>query len=382
MNDTHELVFELDEQDQITSRIETKAGPAKAPTPAPACIAKVMLDEFSARHPGIWKDVDKMRNQIARIQAVPSWCFMPEDGWNNLIVSMLANGDMDGFLPLIMMDGPAILRSGQMASEAAFFGTWRITQGDYRFDPTLFAELVATPVTGPIPTDMLKRLPEWAVYVETPGMIHPSGLPLVGFGARLCTHAIGDFLCIQIFAAQPNGDIIRGSHTVMLNGLTVEESLDLVERETEKNLRSIGLAAQGPAQDSVVWNKFFSGVISLLLWLCSEEPEIGNGRPVRPTQVRTKKGLRHFPADKPTVWNVGVRTGSALAGAKAVPRARGEPGDGTHASPRGHVRRAHWHSYLTGRKGNPTRIRHWLSPTLVNIRRGENLPVVIHPVKN
>lgn len=183
MNDTYELVFELDEQDRITSRIVAKAAPAKAPTPASVCTPKAMLDEFSAQHPGIWKDVDKMRNHIARNRAVPSWCFMPEDGWITLVFSLLADGDMEGFLSRIATDTNAIARCERMASEAAFFGAWRTTQGVYRFDPTLYGELVATPVTGPIPTDILKRLPEWAVYVETPGLFHPNGLPLLGVGA-------------------------------------------------------------------------------------------------------------------------------------------------------------------------------------------------------
>ena len=337
MNDTYELVFELDEQDQITSRIEAKAAPAKAPAPAPVCIPKAMLDDFSARHPGIWKDVDKMRNHIARTRAVPSWCFMPEDGWITLVFTLLADGDMEGFLSWIATDANAIAGSERMASEAAFFGTWRTTQGVYRFDPTLYGELVATPVSGPIPTDVLKRLPEWAVYVETPGLFHPNGLPLVGVGARVGTHATGDFLDLQLFARMPNGEINRGSHTVMLNGCTVEESFDLIDRETERIGSVLGVICRQPSLDAEAWNDFVSRILSLLLWLCSEEPEIGNAPPVRPTQVRTKKGLRLFPTNKPTVWNVGVRTGSALAAAKAISRARGEPGDGTHAS---HERRS------------------------------------------
>ena len=142
----------------FTSRIVATAAPAKAPTPVSVCTPKAMLDEFSARNPGIWKDVDKMRNHIASTRAVPSWCFMPEDGWITLVFSLLADGDMEGFLSQIATDANAIARCERMASEAAFFGAWRTTQGVYRFDPTLYGELVATPVTGPIPTDILKRL--------------------------------------------------------------------------------------------------------------------------------------------------------------------------------------------------------------------------------
>jgi len=46
---------------------------------------------------------------------------------------------------------------------------WRITRRIYRFDREILASLWATPVEGDLPVDTLYRLPEWCVYVETPG---------------------------------------------------------------------------------------------------------------------------------------------------------------------------------------------------------------------
>lgn len=45
---------------------------------------------------------------------------------------------------------------------------WRMTQSIYRFDPNVFAAVWETPIEGDLPVDMLYRLPEWCVYVETP----------------------------------------------------------------------------------------------------------------------------------------------------------------------------------------------------------------------
>lgn len=44
------------------------------------------------------------------------------------------------------------------------------TQGVYRFDKTLYEAVCTTPVSGEIPTELLYRLPESAVYFETPEM--------------------------------------------------------------------------------------------------------------------------------------------------------------------------------------------------------------------
>src|SRR5437763_231134 len=44
---------------------------------------------------------------------------------------------------------------------------WRVTQGIYRFDSTLFTALMDTPATGDLPCQLLRCLPEWCVYIET-----------------------------------------------------------------------------------------------------------------------------------------------------------------------------------------------------------------------
>src|SRR4051794_33846849 len=55
----------------------------------------------------------------------------------------------------------------------AGFAAWRVTQGIFRFDPTLAAALVETRLTGNLPISALTHLPYWCVYVETPGRVMP-----------------------------------------------------------------------------------------------------------------------------------------------------------------------------------------------------------------
>ena len=88
------------------------------------------------------------------------------------------------------------------------------------------------------------------------------------------------------------------------------------------------------------------------LYLCSQAAEIrdgGGGKrvPAPPQPVKTKKGMRLFPPDRPMPWEVGYRLGAALRKAWSAQEAASDT-PGTHASPRPHIRRAHWHSYWVG----------------------------------
>jgi hypothetical protein len=62
---------------------------------------------------------------------------------------------------------------------------WRVTKGIYRFDPDVYQEIIDTPVTGDIPHEILFELPEWCVYIETPGMMAEQEQKVVGFFAHL-----------------------------------------------------------------------------------------------------------------------------------------------------------------------------------------------------
>jgi hypothetical protein len=79
---------------------------------------------------------------------------------------------------------------------------------------------------------------------------------------------------------------------------------------------------------------------------------------------------------------VGYRLGAAIRAAQASPQ-HSESG-GTHARPRPHIRRAHWHGYWTGPRAKPAKERkfvlRWLAPIPVNV--SEETPTIptIHEV--
>lgn len=74
-----------------------------------------------------------------------------------------------------------------------------------------------------------------------------------------------------------------------------------------------------------------------------------------------------------TNWNTGYVIGPKIE--KALERYESE-NDGTHSSPRPHIRGAHWHHYWTGPKsGEQTLIVHWITDTLVGCDSVDEIPI-------
>jgi len=146
------------------------------------------------------------------------------------------------------------------------------------------------------------------------------------------------------------------------------------------------LATQLTGQERAMVMKTVPALVSLVLYLCSENAEIkesggGDRLPAYPEPKKTKKGLRLFAPDRPTHWEVGYRLGAALRRA-STERGSEEP-TGTHARPRPHIRRAHWHSYWVGKWNEPdgrTVVLKWLPPIAVNVQTVDDLTTTVRDV--
>ncbi|GAP39068.1 hypothetical protein ISF6_0933 [Piscinibacter sakaiensis] len=98
-----------------------------------------------------------------------------------------------------------------------------------------------------------------------------------------------------------------------------------------------------------------------------------------------------FPADWPSTWDVGVRLGAALRQAYQAAETGGGGAGGTHAGPRAHVRRAHWHTILSGPRlrddgsaipsGERRADLRWMPPIPVNVQDLEQLPATVRRVE-
>ncbi|WP_051244488.1 hypothetical protein [Azohydromonas australica] len=193
----------------------------------------------------------------------------------------------------------------------AALSAWRMTQGGYQFDPDVFEAIADTLVTGALPHEILFRLPERAVYVETPGLLY-AGDPLHGFFAHL--DATLDTGAAQLRLLLDAEDALD-PFALPLGPWPLAESIARVLASTGTDAAQSAPAAAGAGIRAVI-----EPLVLLLLYLCSQAAETSDAtnRPSNPQPKKAKWGLRLFQAEQPR-----------------------NPGDGTHPGSSAHIRRAH-----------------------------------------
>jgi hypothetical protein len=331
--------------------------------------ARSALEQWAAAHPNIWRLVDELRDSNHRDR--PSYVFLPLERAAAIIGAHAATL---GKLPKRVGD---LVVPGSML---AMFSAWRLTQGIYRYDPALYEAVVATTVNGEIPSELLQHLPEWCVYLETPDMTTP-----LCEGRETQLHGVWAWIdwshkdkVDALFLGLDTEERIEIAQ-IPLAG-TLQQSLARVEAEWRSALLR-GIAPAGPPSGyAEAATRAFAPILSLLLYLCSEAVDLGDVRrkPSNPQPKRTRHGWRLFPADSPTTWDVGVRIGAALRRAyRGEDMARDSVSTGRHVRP--HVRRAHWHTFLTGPQRGGRRVK-WLPPIAINVDDPDSLPATIRNV--
>ncbi len=271
----------------------------------------------------------------------------------------------------------SILTVGDVGRLSAL-AAWRPTQGIYRFDNSLFSALINTSITGDLPSDVLHRLPEWCVYVETPGLEWVNS-PLYGFFAHLEWDVKTGREELRLLLDSENALTPIPVH---IGQWPLSEAISRALDISRLNAASLFIPDIEDSESCI--SDTVGPLVSLLLYLCADDAEIGDGakRPSKPSPKRTKQGLRLFPADKTIQWDVGVRIGAALRHSyqnAETPQNNGI--DGTERiRPRAHIRRAHWHTYLSG-IGRSDRKLKWLPPIPVNVEDVDLMPSTIRLIK-
>jgi hypothetical protein len=309
-----------------------------------------------------WKAVDLLRSPELRPRwpEWPEWCFLPVHVTQEILPAYFPDEKDDED-----RKKEAPLLSGLAA--------WRVTQGIYRFAPEVLDAIWDTPIEGQIPSELLYRLPEWCVYVETPGKALGERA-LEGFFAYLdgsAGHSLIVFLLDWQCGCLDNLPIILQGDGLEATVRCLSSTNEWSHEQKEKALDEM--------------RAYAAPLLSLVLYLCSTAAEIHDAdgsprQPEHPRPIRTKKGPRIFPPDRSTTWEVAYRLGAALRLSLAQ---FSEAHGGTHASPRPHIRRAHWHSFWTGPHDQPARRRlelRWLPPVPVAATDPEQLVPAIHVV--
>jgi len=242
---------------------------------------------------------------------------------------------------------------------------WRLTQGIYRFDEELYHSLHTGELGDTFPVELLYRLPEWGIYIPLPE-ITPlyGGHPVVGFFASLWNFPpnliAGNSGGMQLHLTLHLGSGAGYPVMMWLGG-----NLKNIAQSEVARIRANGNPEYDPSPEHLAEktrsNEF---VIKLLLYLCSEEPDLGGL--VGPPKAKTVRGEeRVFAPSTPHLVEVGYRLGAAIRRAREL--------EGTHDNegrkglPRlPHVRKAHYHLFWTGVGRTVPRVR-WVTATLVNM---------------
>lgn len=291
-------------------------------------------------------------------------------------------GDWPDYCWLPMSAWSAIVRLDVRAMPlAAAAGTWRLSKGIYDFDGDLAEELMSTPLSEETPTSVFFSLPEYGIYIPTPWNEKYSGMfAHLEYDLRLRPSRVHDPFHrtgpesghdeLRLLYLPREGDMVQKSMPAMLHigpGVSVMGSLSgIYGQYSPEILRRV------------------EEELSLLLYLCSSEPDYGDRQPPAYHEPKKIKGrYKWIPAQKITEWEVGVRLGAAIRGFRASER-RGSDSEPTGRTVRPHIRRAHWHGYWTGPRreaGGQKFVYKWIPPVPVNAAAGgEGFPAVVRAV--
>jgi len=125
------------------------------------------IRELNRRYPGLWAELRKGYGDPIRIlrpgsggiellKSVPDWCVMP-----TLFPFLILTAKYGEPFYITHMDELMTMGSTYI---------WRCSKGVYRFAPEIYEVLIRQPLSGNLPQECLYRMPEWAVYIETPGL--------------------------------------------------------------------------------------------------------------------------------------------------------------------------------------------------------------------
>ncbi|MCP4131673.1 MAG: hypothetical protein GY754_11905 [bacterium] len=327
-----------------------------------------LLKEKGKEYPDVWKHINELAlMKLHNEMDWPDWCYVP------LAASYAAvSGGGDNRVSADKIPDVGIV--GALA-------TWRLTEGIYSFDESLFNSLWETPIEGKLPIEVLFRLPEWCVYIETPGKQY-AGIDLFGFFAhleynvsekrtelRLVLDTEDSLMPIPLHLKETIDDSLLS---------TIKHSQEMIQKSGIKGIEA-GLqnfqknAISSHAYRNIVTREI-SHIISLLLYLCTINAEMRsseNRLKTKPDKIKpkkVKKGFKYFPSEKPVKWEVGFRLGVALR--KALSKIdESDELAGMGVPKRPHIRRAHYHSFWSGKKGSDDRrlTVKWMPPMSINV---------------
>lgn len=330
--------------------------------------AEIMVANTLMRHPNAMELASNfIRDKTIFGDAWPGWCYFPMAA----TYAILTQG-ADASRAKDMLSNPEELSILTAAI------SWSPFKSVYRFDATVANELCTQALDGQIPVQALLHMPEPCVFIEA--AVNFVDRHYDGFFAWLENDtgegtATGMELRLLYVDRQQNA----ASFPVILRG-TIDDSVQALTQSAAN--RSAFAPTINPAAIADAIRADVAAAINLVLYLCSEEPDINGEHTWRSRPRDATKPLKAA-----VKWDVGLRVGNAIRrykneqAQKEVEEEKIRKRE-SRAAPRPHIRRAHWHHFWRGPKdGQRELILHWLPPVPVKTEWEQEQPVVIRPTK-
>lgn len=357
------------------------------------------LNILNKKYQNIWSEMKKFRENLpfeARkhenmecFRDIPEWAEMPTLTTIYVIHSTKNQAIIDGAKSAFECNhnhphyGPSYANIQTMYAEEIMslssMYLWRKTKGVYRFSDELYKELTRQEMDGDLHMESFFHLPEQAVYIETPGLKF-AGSDMEGFIAHLDyslnpvrPHDRHTDLQLAIFIKEVNQPVMIA---LPFGNGTVIDALKRLDKVDQESYEGANVIIKGKNMEERL--KTFVPMLNLLMYLCSEEPDME--KQARPSGNRNRKERRNDTTNIHQVWDVGIRISNVIR--KYRTNRSEEKGIGKEESGhsvRPHIRSAHWHKYWVGPRDEtyPRRqiIVKWLPPIPVNVRWQDDLPV-------
>lgn len=234
---------------------------------------------------------------------------------------------------------------------------WHFTKLMYALEPALHSSLISTRLEK-FPAEVLDRLPFPVFFLfNAIDMMPRAGIKTIGAIVALLKK--GELGISWLISCDGGPNDLRFFTVEIDTNMSLEEMI--AYHETHKK--------EVPECEWDFWDGLFQHSIRMLpciFYLASEKPDIRvhergsfiHGE--KPEPKKTKKGMRFFVAESPSMMVIGEKIGAKIA--EALESQAREIREGEIAP---HIRRAHWHLYWVGKGRKEPRLL-FLPPTLVN----------------
>lgn len=331
------------------------------------------LKKLSARYPGIWDEVEQFRvlNGSSSTLIWEPWCYLPTIASLSILQQLSGiKGDLHQ-LPRDQIEA--------IASVASYFSAlapWRKSKEVYVMDEAMQELLFDQGGDLALDADILLHLPYPCFYIQFSPAVVFAGEQYHGVFVYLDDNFVEHQQQLTLVYLQPDGESTM-IVPVHLEAKTISESMAITERLIMRTL---------PDRASAVAQQFelLRRTMQLVLYICAQNAEITPSPEQASHTKRSSAGVIVDRYAEIRKWDVGIRVGNAVRNYRRQQETT--PVDDlvrTHASPRPHMRRGHWHHFWTGPKNKPAErklILQWVAPTFVTASHKGDTPVVLHRV--